>query len=91
MRPHGLEAAILSHPDDCPIPDSHPLTQSAWCVSVTRRDEILGTQLSDFHDFAEVLAAVRDKGRVVAVTSADKAAAAQADRPGFFDAIHKIL
>ncbi|KAL6779083.1 PREP1 [Auxenochlorella protothecoides x Auxenochlorella symbiontica] len=56
-----------------------------------RRDEILGTQLSDFHDFAEVLASVRDKGRVVAVTSADKAAAAQEERPGFFNAIHKIL
>ncbi len=33
------------------------------------RDEILGTTLKDFREFGEVLAAVRDKGQVVAVTS----------------------
>jgi hypothetical protein len=33
------------------------------------RDEILGTTVKDFHEFADVLAAVRDKGQVVAVTS----------------------
>ena len=33
------------------------------------RDEILGTTLKDFRAFADVLAAVRDKGQVVAVTS----------------------
>lgn len=37
-----------------------------------RRDEILGTTLKDFRQFAEVLAAVRDKGQVVAVTSGEQ-------------------
>jgi Zn-dependent M16 (insulinase) family peptidase len=56
-----------------------------------RRDEILGTTLKDFRQFAEVLAAVRDKGQVVAVTSADKLEAANAERPGFFAAVKKVL
>ena len=35
------------------------------------RDEILGTTLNDFRQFADVLAAVKDKGQVVAVTSGE--------------------
>ncbi|EFN52070.1 hypothetical protein CHLNCDRAFT_139318 [Chlorella variabilis] len=56
-----------------------------------RREEILGTSAKDFRQFADVLAAVRDKGHVVAVTSADKLEAAQAERPGFFSAVKKVL
>ena len=56
-----------------------------------RRDEILGTTIKDFREFGEVLASVRDKGRVVAVTSADKAAAAEKERPGFFQRTQKLL
>ncbi|KAL4856502.1 Presequence protease 1 [Chlorella vulgaris] len=54
-----------------------------------RRDEVLGTSVADFRAFADVLAAVRDQGQVVAVTSADRLEAAHAERPGFFDAIKK--
>ncbi|KAL4419293.1 hypothetical protein ABPG77_008343 [Micractinium sp. CCAP 211/92] len=56
-----------------------------------RRDEILGTTVRDFREFGEVLAAVRDKGQVVAVTSADKLEAAHAERPGFFGAVKKVV
>jgi hypothetical protein len=38
-----------------------------------RRDEVLGTTVKDFREFGEVLAAVRDKGQVVAVTSGEMA------------------
>lgn len=55
------------------------------------RDEVLGTTLADFHAFADVLESVRDKGQVVAVTSPDKAAAAEAERPGFFAQTLKVL
>lgn len=41
-------------------------------MRVLRSDEILGTTLKDFRDFAEVLAAVRDQGQVVAVTSGER-------------------
>lgn len=56
-----------------------------------RRDEILATTVRDFREFGEVLAAVRDKGQVVAVTSADKLEAAHAERPGFFAAVKKVV
>lgn len=40
-----------------------------------RRDQILATSLKDFKDFGEAIACVSgEAGRVVAVTSADKAA-----------------
>lgn len=39
------------------------------------RDEILATTVRDFREFGEVLAAVRDKGQVVAVTSGEPPAA----------------
>lgn len=42
-------------------------------------------------EFAEVLESVKgDAARVVAVTNADKAAAVNAERPGFWD-IKKVL
>lgn len=56
-----------------------------------RRDEVLSTTLKDFHQFADVLAAVRDKGQVVAVTSAERAEAANAERAGFFAQIKRVL
>jgi Zn-dependent M16 (insulinase) family peptidase len=56
-----------------------------------RRDEVLGTTLADFHAFADVLDAVRKHGNVVAVTSPEKAELANAERPGFFDEIKRIL
>lgn len=40
---------------------------------------------------ADVLAAVRDKGKVVAVTSAERAEAANKERPGLFQEIKKVL
>lgn len=44
-------------------------------------------------DFAEVVEAVKGKqGKVVAVTSPDRAQAVnERERPGFFDQIHKVL
>jgi len=44
-------------------------------------------------DFAEVVECVKgDKGKVVAITSPERAQAVnEKERPGFFDAIHKVL
>jgi len=58
-----------------------------------RREEILGTTVKDFRDFAEVLECVKGpKARVVAVTSAERASAVNdKERPGFFDSITKVL
>lgn len=57
----------------------------------TRRDQVLSTTAADFKAFADVLEAVRgDAARVVAVTSADKAAAVLSERPGFWE-VRKVL
>ncbi|KAL3139941.1 hypothetical protein ABBQ38_004231 [Trebouxia sp. C0009 RCD-2024] len=58
-----------------------------------RREQILGTSLKDFRDFADVLECVRgDKARVVAVTSSSRANEVNdTERPGFFDSITKVL
>ncbi|GAB4815027.1 hypothetical protein N2152v2_002073 [Parachlorella kessleri] len=56
-----------------------------------RRDEILGTSMADFHRFADALAAVKEQGRVVAVTSADKLQAAQAERPDLFEQVKRVI
>lgn len=44
-------------------------------------------------DFAKYVECVADSecARVVAVTSPERAAAAQEERPGFFDAVHTVL
>lgn len=47
-----------------------------------RREEILGTQERDFHEFAEVVDNVRAKGAIVAVASAGDVEAANKERPG---------
>ncbi|KAL0031729.1 hypothetical protein WJX79_003426 [Trebouxia sp. C0005] len=58
-----------------------------------RREQILGTSLKDFRDFADVLECVKgDKARVVAVTSGSRANEVNdTERPGFFDQITKVL
>ena len=56
-----------------------------------RRDEILGTTLKDFKEFAEVLDAVKKNGQVVAVTSAERVEAANKERDGFFQEIKRLL
>ncbi|CAL5227379.1 g10329 [Coccomyxa viridis] len=58
-----------------------------------RREQILGTTVKDFREFADYLTAVADPqhARVVAVTSPERAAAAQKERPDFFDEVTKIL
>ena len=56
-----------------------------------RREEVLATNIKDFRQFADVLAAVREKGRVVAVTSAEKVEAANKERPGFFNDVKRML
>jgi len=56
-----------------------------------RRDQILSTSAKDFKAFGEVLDAIKgDVGRVVAVTSAEKAKAVNEARAGFWD-IKKVL
>eukprot|EP00873_Tetraselmis_striata_P018587 jgi/Tetstr1/438851/TSEL_027360.t1 len=56
-----------------------------------RREQILGTTMKDFKNFADALEAVRgDKAQVVAVTSVEQATAANEKDPGFFD-IKKVL
>ena len=56
-----------------------------------RRDEVLGTTLKDFREFAEVLNAVKENGQVVAVTSPEKAELANKERPGFFHEVKRIV
>jgi len=57
-----------------------------------RRDEILATSPSDFRAFADAVAAASGDvgGRVVAVTSAEKARAVLERSPGYWD-VHKVL
>lgn len=56
-----------------------------------RRDQVLSTTVKDFKAFGDAIACVAgDAGRVVAVTSADKAAQVLEERPGFWD-IKKVL
>eukprot|EP01018_Ginkgo_biloba_P006178 Gb_04858 [translate_table: standard] len=55
-----------------------------------RREEILSTSLKEFHEFANVLEAAKEKGVVVAVASADDVALANQQRPDFLQA-KKVL
>lgn len=48
-----------------------------------RREEILSIRSKDFHEFADALEAVKQKGVVVAVASADDVAQANQERPDF--------
>jgi Zn-dependent M16 (insulinase) family peptidase len=74
------------------LPDSKGYTGlSRYLLGVTdderqaRRDEILGTSTADFKAFADAIATVSgDGGRVVAVTSAEKAKAVSDATPDFW-------
>jgi hypothetical protein len=56
-----------------------------------RRDQVLSTTTKDFKAFAEAIACVSGPaGRVVAVTSADKAAQVLQEKPDFWE-IRKVL
>jgi hypothetical protein len=52
---------------------------------------VLGTSLADFHAFADALEAVQARGSVAAVCSPERYEAAQAERPGFFQHVKKLL
>lgn len=57
-----------------------------------RREEVLGATLADVRAFGDAVACVAgDAARVVAVTSAERAEAALAKRPGVFDEVVKVL
>lgn len=97
----GLTKAIIGcigDVDAYQLPDAKGYSAlSRYLLGVTdeerqqRRDQILGTTIKDFREFAEVLEVVKgDAARVVAVTSADKAKAVLDERPGFWD-IKKVL
>ncbi len=66
-----------------------PLTPSS--TTQIRREQILSTTTKDFHEFADVLESIRTKGKVVAVTSAERAQAANEERDGFFSTVRKML
>jgi len=97
LTPDELTKAIIGtigDVDSYQLPDSKGYSAlSRHLLGVTdeerqiRRDEILATSPQDFKAFGEVLESVASKGVVVAVTSADKAAAALVARPGFFEVI----
>ncbi|PNH08443.1 Presequence protease 1, chloroplastic/mitochondrial, partial [Tetrabaena socialis] len=56
-----------------------------------RREQILGTSIKDFKVFADAIACVKgEAGRVAVVTSAEKAKAVLAERPGFWE-LKKVL
>ncbi|XP_073010433.1 presequence protease 1, chloroplastic/mitochondrial isoform X1 [Typha latifolia] len=50
-----------------------------------RREEILSTSLKDFKEFSDAVDSIRTKGIVVAVASPEDVAAANEERPGFFE------
>ncbi|XP_044489578.1 presequence protease 1, chloroplastic/mitochondrial-like isoform X1 [Mangifera indica] len=50
-----------------------------------RREEILSTSVKDFKEFADAVEAIKDKGVVVAVASADDVDAANKERSNFFE------
>eukprot|EP00879_Flechtneria_rotunda_P006113 GHRR01006426.1.p1 GENE.GHRR01006426.1~~GHRR01006426.1.p1 ORF type:complete len:1001 (+),score=416.66 GHRR01006426.1:475-3477(+) len=80
------------------LPDAKGYAQfTRYLLGVTdeerqaRREQVLGTTVQDFKQFADVLECVRgDAARVVAVTSADKAAQVLEQRPGFWE-VKKVL
>ncbi len=56
-----------------------------------RRDQVLSTSQKDFREFADVIEAAKGPAaRIVAVTSPDKAAAVNEEKPGFWE-IKKVL
>ena len=57
-----------------------------------RREEVLGTSLKDFKDFGDILEeASRKSGKVVVVTSPERAEAALKERSGFFEETKRVL
>jgi hypothetical protein len=56
-----------------------------------RREQILGTTVQDFRQFAEVLEAVKNDGVVAAVASEEAVAKAHDARAGFFSEVKKLL
>jgi hypothetical protein len=101
LSPEELSKAVIGTVGDIDayqLPDSKGRTaMMRHILGVTdeerqqRRDQVLSTSAKDFQEFAEVLAAVKDKARVVAVTSADKLAAAHEERPGFFSSVKRVV
>lgn len=78
-------------------PNSSPHRDNRYLLGVTdeerqqRRDQILSTSVKDFKEFGEAIACVSgEAARVVAVTSADKAAQVLEEKPGFWE-IKKVL
>eukprot|EP00798_Chlamydomonas_sp_ICE-L_P006877 gene6877-30852_t len=101
MNQDELTKAIIGtigEVDSYQLPDSKGFSAlSRYMLGITdgerqaRREEILGTTGKDFKAFAEVLECVRGPaGKVVAVTSAEKAKAVNESDPGFWD-IKKVL
>lgn len=78
--------------DSYQLPDAKGYSSlSRYLLGITdeereiRRGEILSTSLKDFKEFADVVEAVKDKGISVAVASPEDVAAANEERPGFFE------
>lgn len=78
--------------DSYQLPDAKGYSSlSRYLLGITdeereiRRGEILSTSLKDFKEFADVVESVKDKGIAVAVASPEDVAAANEERPGFFE------
>ena len=56
-----------------------------------RREEVLSTTLKDFKEFGDILSEANKHGKVVAVTSPEKADLAGKERPGFFEELRRVL
>lgn len=76
--------------DSYQLPDAKGYTSlMRYLLGVTdeererRWEEILSTSVKDFHEFADVLEAVKDNGLVVAVASSNDVASANQERPNF--------
>lgn len=55
------------------------------------RNEVLGAQPADFHEFGETLSKVRDPYQVAVLGSAEAVEAAERERPGVFVEVKKVL
>jgi Zn-dependent M16 (insulinase) family peptidase len=56
----------------------------------TMRDQVLGTEVAAFREFAQVLEQLNEEGRVVVLGAADKLEAANQERPDFLEIV-KVL
>ncbi len=101
LNPSELTKAIIGTIGDL---DSYMLPDAKGYTSMVRnllgttdeerqrlRDQVLDTQPADFHAFGEVLAKISARDRRVVLGSAEAVEAANAESPGTFEEVKRVL